>query len=450
MKREQHIPRRTFLKGLGTAMALPLLEAMASTKTFASSVTAAAAPKRMAFVYVPNGMNMVDWTPKATGRGFDLPSILEPLKAHQNDFNILSGLALDGARAHGDGAGDHARANAAFLTGAHPRKTPGADIRAGVSVDQLAAAKVGRETRLPSLEIGCEGNKQAGHCDSGYSCAYQANLAWKTETMPLPPVIDPRQVFERLFGNGIIGETKENQARRKLYQKSILDFVLEDAKELQAQLGASDRRKVAEYLSAVRELEIRIEQAEKFSANLPDYSRPTGVPGGLDGFEKHIQLMYDLLALAFQTDTTRVATFMVAFDGSERTYRNLGISDGHHFLSHHAHDEAKKQKIAQINRFHATQFAYFLDKLKAVKEGEGTLLDNCMVVYGSGIGDGNAHNHDNLPILFAGRGGGDFSTGQHVKASNETPLTNLYVRMLNSMGVPVERFSDSTGPLNFG
>ncbi|MBA4146820.1 MAG: DUF1552 domain-containing protein [Verrucomicrobia bacterium] len=447
MRHSWSIPRRTFLKGLGTALALPVLEAMSpATKVFAST-GARKFPTRMAFVYVPNGVNMADWTPKAVGSNFDLPAILEPLAPHRSEINVLTGLALDGARAHGDGAGDHARANAAFLTGAHPRKTPGADIRAGVSVDQVAVAKLGRETRLPSLEIGCDGNKQAGACDSGYSCAYQANLSWKGESSPMPPELDPRLVFERLFGNGNSGEVKENRERRKRYQKSILDFVLEDAKQLQSNLGYTDRRKLDEYLGAVREMEIRIEQAERFSASQPNFDRPSGIPEGPNGFEKHIKLMADLLALAFETDTTRVASFMIAYDGSNRPYNDIGISEGHHHLSHHQNDQAMIGKIKRINHFHMVQFAYFLDKLKSVKEGEGTLLDNSMIVYGSGIGDGNRHNHDDLPILLAGRGGGAITPGRHIKMEKETPLTNLYLSMLDIMGASAERIGDSTGPL---
>lgn len=448
MNRSWQIPRRRFLKGLGTAVALPLLEAMVPPlQAVASAASAKTSPKRMAFVYVPNGVNMADWTPKNVGTNFDLPMILEPLTEHQKDFMVLSGLAVDGARSHGDGGGDHARANAAFLTGCHPRKTPGADIQAGVSVDQIAAEKIGRETRLPSLEIGCEANRQAGMCDTGYSCAYQANLSWKTPTTPMPPEIDPRSVFERLFGFGSLAETKEARTRRQRHEKSILDFVRDDAKQLQKNLGVTDRRKLDEYLTAVRDLEQRIERAEKFAAALPDFNRPTGIPGGPDGFEKHIRLMYDLLTLAFQTDTTRITSFMIAYDGSNRPYRNIGVPEGHHDLSHHSGDEAKMKKIAQINLFHMKQFAYFLEKLKSIKEGEGTLLDNCMIVYGSAIGDGNAHNHDNLPILLAGRGGGAFKPGQHIKLSKETPLTNLYLTMLDTMEVSAERVGDSTGRL---
>ncbi len=445
MTRKWHIPRRTFLKGLGTAIAVPILDTMmvplklsaANTPTF---------PKRMAFVYIPNGANMEDWTPKTVGPNYELPYILKPLKSVQKDLTVLSGLALDSGRAHGDGTGDHARANATFLTGCHPRKTAGADIKAGVSADQIAAEKIGHQTRFASLEVGCEGNSKAGNCDSNYSCAYQSNISWKTESMPMPCEIDPRLVFERLFSNNSSGEILENRARRQRYRKSILDFVLEDAKQLKTNLGITDQRKLDEYVTAVRETEQRIEKAERFAAATPEFDRPTGIPGGADGFEKHIRLMYDLQALAFQTDTTRISTFMIAFDGSDRSYPSIGVSDGHHTLSHHGNDQEKKKKIAKINHFHASQFAYFLEKLKSIKEGKGTLLDNCMIVYGSGIGDGNAHNHDHLPILLAGNGGG-FTAGRHVKFEKETPLMNLFVSMLDAAGAPVERIGDSTGKL---
>lgn len=448
MHKNWRIQRRTFLRGLGTMMALPMLEAMLPAgKLLAANREQKLYPKRMAFVYVPNGANMADWTPAKVGTDFDLPQILQPLKPHQNELLVLSGLAQDKARAHGDGAGDHARASAAFLTGCQPRKTPGVDIKVGISVDQIAAERLDRETRFRSLELGCESNRQAGNCDSGYSCAYQANISWKGESTPMPPEIDPRLVFERLFANNSSGEISENLARRKRYQKSILDFVLEDARQLQQKLGYTDRRKLDEYLSAVRELEQRIEQAGQFATALPDADRPTGIPGGPDGFEQHIRLMYDLQALAFQTDTTRISTLMVAYDGSNRPYKSIGISEGHHDLSHHGNDETKKQKIAKINHFHSSQFAYFLGKLKAIQEGEGTLLDNCMIVYGSGIGDGNAHNHDNLPVLLAGRGGGTVQSGRHIRFGQETPMTNLYVSMLERMGVSVDRVGDSTGKL---
>lgn len=448
MSTNTHIPRRTFLKGLGTVIALPMLEAMTPPLRALGSdlaTTPKGFPKRMAFIYVPNGANMADWTPKEVGADFQMPYILEPLQPFQKDIQVFTGLAHDKARPNGDGPGDHARASATFLTGCQARKTAGADIKVGVSVDQIAAAQVGKSTRLPSLELSCDRARMAGNCDSGYSCAYSYNISWKSESMPMAPEVDPRLVFERLFLNNSPAEVAENRAKRQRYNKSILDFVLDDAKQLKARLGYTDRRKVDEYMEAIRALELRIQQAEKFASVLPDYSKPTGVP---DQYEEYARLMFDLLALAFQTDSTRVATYILAHDGSNRQYPFIGVPEGHHDLSHHGNDEAKKQKIAKINRFHVTQFAYFLEKLKSTQEGDGTLLDNCMIVYGSGIGDGNRHNHNDLPVLVAGGGGGTMRPGRHVKFNRDVPMTNLYLAMLDRMGVRADRVGDSTGKLD--
>jgi hypothetical protein len=445
MNKNWQIPRRTFLKGLGTTVALPLLESMVpSAKLFAAEAAPKVSPRRMAFVFIPNGANMGEWTPKTLGPNYDLPLILEPLKSVKDDVMVLSGLAHDKARPNGDGAGDHARSSATFLTGAQARKTAGADIKVGISVDQVAAQRIGKETRLPSLELGCDRARLAGNCDSGYSCAYSFNISWKSESTPMPAEVDPRQVFDRLFSNGVSGEFEENRAKRDLYHKSILDFVLEDANRLKSNLGYTDRRKLDEYLTAVRELEQRIERAQKFASALPDKTKPTGIP---QDYEQHIRLLYDVLALAFQTDSTRVSSFIMAHDGSNRPYRFIGVPEGHHDLSHHGGDAAKKEKIAKINQFHMRQFAYFLERLKSIKEGEGTLLDNCMIVYGSGIGDGNAHNHDKLPVLLAGRGAGTLTSGRHVRFERETPMANLYLSMLDWIGAPTERLGDSTGLL---
>jgi hypothetical protein len=442
------LPRRTFLKGLGTTLSLPFLETLApAAKVFAGEANAGPSsvpPRRMAFIYVPNGANMPDWTPKAEGTNYELPYILEPLKAHQEDLQVLSGLAHRKADPNGDGAGDHARASASFLTGMQARKTAAVNIRVGVSVDQVAAAKIGCQTRLPSLELGCDNGQQAGSCDSGYSCAYQFNLAWKTETTPLPPEVDPRQVFDRLFSNGLPGESAKARVRRRITHQSVLDFVLEDARDLRGKLGATDRRKLDEYMTSVREIEQRIEQAEKFAVTDTKFARPAAVPSD---YARHIRLLYDLLALAFQTDSTRVSTFMIAHDGSNRAYPFIGVSDGHHDLSHHGGNAEKKKKIARINQFHVEQFAYFIGKLKSIKEGEGTLLDNCMIVYGSAIADGNDHAHHDLPVLLAGRGGGTLAPGRHVRFAKDTPMTNLYLSMLDRMNVATERLGDSTGRL---
>ena len=448
MNKSWHLPRRTFLRGLGTMIALPALEAMQPAKALAALTKGAAssAPRRMAFVYSPNGMNMADWWPESIGNDYKLSPILEPLQAHKNDFQVLSGLAHTKGRANGDGPGDHARANATFLTGCQARKTAGADIKLGVSVDQIAAQQIGSRTRLPSLELSCDRGRSAGSCDSGYSCAYQFNFAWKTETQPLAPEVDPKQVFERLFAGGKKSDLDQGRILRERYQKSLLDFALEDAKRLKANLGATDQRKLDEYLTAIRELEQRIENAEKFAMAIPATTRPKELPKGYD-YEQHIRLMYDLMVMAFQTDSTRVATFLVAHDGSNRPYPKIGVTEGHHDLSHHGNDEVKKAKMAKINRFHTTQFAYFLDQLKAVKEGDGTLLDNSMIVFGSGLADPNRHAHHDLPILLAGRGGGTLKPGRHVDFPQETPMSNLYLSMLDRMGVTASQVGDSTGKL---
>lgn len=444
MEKSWHIKRRTFLRGLGTSIALPVLDQMLSSKALAAG-DVKAFPKRMAFLYVPNGANMSDWTPKSVGSSFQLPYILKPLQPHQSDLTVLTGLAHDKARANGDGAGDHARANASFLTGCQARKTSGADIKIGVSVDQIAANKIGAGTRFPSLEFSSDGQRLSGNCDSGYSCAYQFNLAWKSENTPAPPESNPRAVFDRLFGNHKKVEMTASRIQRDRYQKSILDFVLEDANSLRGKLGYSDKRKLDEYMTAIREVEQQMNAAAASPVDLPPgYVMPLGKP---NDNEAHLRLMMDMLALAFQTDSTRVITYLLAHDGSNRSYPLLGIKEGHHELSHHGNNEEKKQKIAKINRFHATQLAYLLGKLKAVKEGNGTLLDNCMIVYGSGIGDGNRHNHNDLPVLLLGKGGGTIKPGRHLRFPDNTPMTNLYLAMLDRMGVPAERIGDSTGRL---
>jgi hypothetical protein len=391
-------------------------------------------------------MHMQDWTPKAEGTLTDLPATLEPLKAFKNDINIFSGLALDKARANGDGPGDHARAQASFLTGRQARKTDGADIRIGQSADQWIANHIGDSTKFSSLEIGIEGGRQGGNCDSGYSCAYQSNFSWRDDTTPNAKDIDPKQVFERLFGNG---PTKDdNREKRDRANKSILDFVGEEAKALEGSLGASDKRKMDEYLTAIRELELRIERAREVknskSTFTPDMKVPTSMPKDA---QTHMRLMADLMVLAFQADLTRVCTFPLANDGSNRPYPMLGVPERHHELSHHGNDKKKQEKIQKINKFHIEQVAYLLEKLKSVKEGDKTLLDQVMLVYGSGIGDGNRHNHDELPILFGGHGGGTIKCGQHVRFKRDTPLMNLYLAMFERLGCPTKSFGDSTGVL---
>ncbi|HTU92780.1 MAG TPA: DUF1552 domain-containing protein [Gemmataceae bacterium] len=438
-----HVSRRTVLKGMGAMVALPWLEAMMPRSLLGASA-AATAPRRMAFLYVPNGIDMANWTPAAEGALTALPPTLKPLAPFQKELLVFSGLTLDKARPNGDGPGDHARAMAAFLTGSQPRKTHGADIRVGISIDQLAAQKIGKTTRFASLEIGCEGGKNSGNCDSGYSCAYSANLAWRNESSPVAKEINPRLVFERLFS--VPGKDDDKARRRESYKHSILDFVGEDARSLKNRLGGPDQHKLEEYLTGIREIEqrlVRIEQTADIAAPA-GATRPTGIP---KDYREHLRLMADMMALAFQADLTRLATFVFANDGSNRSYRDYGVPDGHHDMSHHRRLPERMAKVQKINQFHIEQFAYLLGKLKSVKEGDGTLLDNCMIVYGSGISDGNRHNHNDLPILLAGKGGGTLKTGRHLRYPKETPLMNLYLCMLDRVGIHVDSFGDSKGRL---
>ncbi len=449
MNHDWEITRRTALRGLGTALSLPLLNSMFPSLARAAAGPVGGAPVtplRMAFIYVPNGKHMQDWTPATEGENFELPATLEPLHNVKNDFCVVTGLTQKTANANGDGPGDHARALASFLTGAQARKTHGADIRAGVSVDQVAANEVGRYTRFASLELGCDAGAQSGNCDSGYSCAYSSNISWKSESTPMAKEVNPKLAFERLFTNGRPGESAEARAKRDRYNMSVLDFVRDDAQSLRAKLGVTDQRKLDEYLTAVRELEVRIARADKggISDAAASVTRPAGIP---KDYGEHIRLMEDLMVLAFQGDVTRISTMVIANEGSNRSYSFIDVPEGHHDLSHHGSDKKKLEKIQKINRFHITQFAHLLERLKAIKEGEGTLLDNCMIVYGSGIGDGNAHNHDNLPILLAGGGAGTLKTGRHIKYENGTPLNNLYLEMLDRVGVKRDQLGDSTGRL---
>jgi hypothetical protein len=447
MSKNWQIPRRTFLRGMGTAIALPVLEAMIPPVRVlgetAGAATPPALPKRMAFVYVPNGINMACWTPKGAGTDYELSPTLQPLAAHKADMTVISGLTHQKAFGNGDGGGDHARGTATYLTGCQAKKSA-SDIHIGVSVDQVAANAVGDQTRFASLELSCDRGQEAGSCDSGYSCAYQFNISWRSETQPMNPEIEPKEVFERLFRGGSIEESMEARARRERYDKSVLDFVLDRAKTLQSNLGTTDRRKLDEYLSAVRDVERRIQQNGKMPVNVSD--SVLGDPNADYTFERHMRLMFDLQVLAFQTDTTRVSTFLVSHDGGNRPYPFAGVPQGHHHISHHRNQQESLDKLAKIDRWHTTQFAYFLERLKSVKEGEGTLLDNCMVIYGAGISDGNEHSHANLPTILAGRAGGTITQGRHLKVDG-VPMTNLYTAMLDRMGVHVDRFGDSTGKL---
>ncbi|MDB5339072.1 MAG: hypothetical protein JWN70_4691 [Planctomycetaceae bacterium] len=444
MNPSNKLSRRTVLRSMGgVAVSLPWLEAMGPVTAWSDEPAAPGktVPNRMAFIYVPNGKNMDDWTPKTEGADFELPAILQPLASVKDKLLVLSGLTADKARPHGDGGGDHARALAAFLTGAQPRKTDGTDIRVGVSVDQIAASRIGEKTRLASLEIGCEQGAMAGNCDSGYSCVYSSTMSWRSATQPLPKEVNPKLVFERLFASA----PDANRAKRDARRKSILDFVSQDSKDLTGRLGRNDVRKLDEYFSAIRDIELRIERAEKLPPiKAPDYAAPAGIPAAYD---EHIRLMCDLVVLAFQADVTRVVSFVLANEGSNKPYPFIDVPEGHHDLSHHGGDDAKKAKIRQINLFHTKQLAYLLEKLKSTPEGDGSLLDHAMVAYGSGNSDGNAHNHDNLPILVAGGGCGTLKTGRHIRYTNETPLNNLWVSMLNRMEVDLTQIGDSTGGL---
>jgi hypothetical protein len=434
------LPRRTFLRGVGAAVALPFLDSM--VPAFAAP-GAGKPPVRMAFVYVPNGIDMRNWNPGYEGKLQDLPRILKPLDPYKDKINVLGNLTHNAGRALLDGAGDHGRCCAAYLTGIQPRKTM-VDIKAGVSFDQVVASEVGKNTRFPSLEVGMEDARQAGDCDSGYSCAYTNNLAWRSDTQPLPPILNPRILFERLFGSGT-PMTPEARARQSKYRRSILDFVSDDTRTLEADLGPSDRRKLDQYLSSIREVEQQLEKAEKDDKQIdPGMDKPYGMPAD---FAEHFRLMTNMMTIAFQADQTRIISFLVTKEGSSRAYREIGIPDGHHPLTHHRNQAVLMEKVAQINTYHVQQFAGWIEKLNSIKEGDGTLLDNSMIVYGAGLSDGNRHLHEDLPTLVAGRAGGKFQTGRSIIYRRETPMCNLFLTMMDRMGVPTEHFGDSTGPI---
>ncbi len=442
------ISRRGVLRGMGVCMALPYLESLAPRGfKAAASELAGAAPVRLGFVFMPNGVNYPAWAPVA-GAGateFTLSPTLEAMAGVRQHVNVVSGLTLKKARANGDGPGDHARSSASFLTGQQARKTAGNDIHNGISIDQLAARDLGKMTRLPSLELGCEHGPAAGNCDSGYSCAYSSNISWRDESTPMAKVVDPAVAFERLFGDATqAAAAQERLARRK----SILDFVLADSRALEGRLGSGDRRKLDQFQTSVREIELRIERARLDSKpqKLPDTPAPAGIP---DKISEHMDLMYDMMLLAFQTDTTRVSTLMLAVDGSNRTFPELGIKDGHHHLSHHQNNQEMVDQIRKIDRFHVERFTRFVERMARTPDGEtgGSLLDNSLILLGGGISDGNRHNHENLPILLAGKGGGGVATGRFIETPAETPLCNLYLSMLELAGCPHPEFADSTGPL---
>ena len=429
------ISRRSVLRGLGVSLSLPALESFGRSGTHEI-------PLRMGFTYIPNGVIMDEWRPQETGKLTELPNSLKPLQNHTNDFQVMSGLDHTKAYANGDGGGDHARANATFLTGCQARKTAGKDIKVGVSVDQIAAEAIGDRTKLGSLELSCDGVRRSGKCDSGYSCAYQYNLSWKTESMPMVPESNPRLVFERLFGNASSSLDRQSQIKRRALNKSILDFALDAARGLNDRLSQMDQDKLDEYFSSVRELEKRIEREEKNGDHLPLIKSPDGIP---DNYREHIRLMFDMMSLAFQSDSTRISSFLLAHDGSNRSFRDIGVPEGHHSLSHHKNNPDKIKKLARIDQFYSEQFAYFLQNLSTAKEVDGSrLIDHCMIVFGGGISDGNRHRHSDLPVLLAGGHAHGLSTGRHVDYDS-VPMTNLYLGILDKVGVNASQVGDSTG-----
>jgi hypothetical protein len=441
----KHLSRRTILRGVGTALALPWLDAMMPAAKAAKS-TAAAPAVRLAFVYVPNGIIPGAWTPTVEGTNFEFTRTMKALEPFREHVVVVSGLAQINGRALGDGAGDHARAGATWLTGVHPKKTEGAGIHAGISADQVAAKEFGKSTQFASLEIGLESPSLAGGCDSGYSCAYSNTISWRGPTTPNPVEINPRAVFERLFGEG---DSTDPKARLKNFkeQGSLLDYITGDIDRMETNLGPRDRGKLTEYLDSIRDVERRIQMAEEQndSMKVPLIERPAGVPAE---FEDHAKLMMDLQAIAFQADLTRVITFMMAREGSDRSYRQIGISDGHHPLTHHQNDPEKIEKVTQINTYHVKMLAYYLEKLRSTPDGDGSLLDHSMILYGSSICDGNAHTHHDLPLVLVGGAAGQLKGGRHLRYPKETPMNNLLLTILDKAKVPVpEKLGDSTGEL---
>ena len=440
------LPRRTFLRGAGAAIALPLLDAMVPALAQSTAPTA----KRIGFVYMPNGVAMnFDginfWTPKTTGRNFELSRILTPLAPYKDVLTVVSGLAHHQADAQDDGAnGDHTRATISWLSGARAKRTEGADVESGISADQVAAAVLGKDTPLPSLELAIDLNFLSGQCENSYACAYLNTLAWRSSTSPLPTENNPRIVFERLFGNG--GSTEQRVALAH-ENRSILDSVTEDFARLARTLGPADRTQVDSYLEAVREVERRIAAVENLGADagLPALERPRGIP---EVFGDHVKLMYELQWLAFQADMTRVVTFMLGRELNFRTYPEIGVNEGHHGLSHHGDRPEQIEKVARINTYQADLFAWFLSKLQSTPDGDGTLLDHSLFLYGASLSNPNLHAHYDLPLTLVGGAGGALKGNRHLVFPAETPMTNLLLAMLDKVGVPTASLGDSTGPLS--
>jgi hypothetical protein len=441
------LPRRTFLRGAGAMLGLPVLGAM--MPALATAQTATPSARRLGFVYGPNGIarnfkGINYWTPKTEGANFELSTILTPLAPYRDRMMVVSGLAQHQADAFDDGAnGDHTRGTSSWLTGVHPKRTEGADVRNGISADQLGAAQLGKNTALPSLELAIDLNFLGGQCENSYSCSYMNTLAWSSATSPLPTENNPRIVFERLFGDGGTSAQRLRQARAN---RTILDSVMEDFHKLQQSLGPADRSTVSDYVDAVQEVERRIQSAETHGAksDFPTLERPSGIP---ERFDEHVKLMYELQWLAFRSDTTRVVTFMLGRELNFRTYPEIGITEGHHGLSHHGDNPAQIEKLARLNTYQATLFAWFLEKLQSTSDGDGTLLDHSFFLYGAGLSNPNLHAHYDLPLAVLGgpvRPGG----GRHVVYKDETPMTNLLLGLLDRVDVRVEKLGDSTGRID--
>jgi hypothetical protein len=433
------LPRRTFLRGLGATIALPLLDAM-----FPALAAAPAPVRRLGFVYIPNGAIMDKWTPATEGAAFELPLTLAPLAPFRDQLVIVSGLEQANAYGIGDGSGDHSRAGAAWLSGVHPKHTEGADIRGGTTADQIAAAALGKDTQLPSLELGLDLLENVGMCENGYSCVYLNTISWRTPTTPVFPEPNPRVAFERLFGTG---GTAEERAVRLAEDRSILDSVSDAIARLKSTLGVSDRARVSEYLDAVRDIEQRIQKAEVQNSESPLAlpERPVGIP---ENWEDHARLMFDIQVAAYQADVTRVISFMLGRELNGTVYPNSGVPDGHHNITHHRYDPVKVAKVEKINAYHMTLFCeYYLDKLRKTPDGDGSLLDHTLLLYGGGISDGNLHDHSNLPLLMIGGSAGRLKGGRHLKYPDKTPMTNLLVTVLDKAGIPLEQLGDSTGRL---
>jgi hypothetical protein len=432
------LDRRSFLRGVGATLALPLLDAMSP----AFAATRKAVP-RLSFMYTPNGANMAQWTPAGSGKGFTFSPTLKSLEPFRERVNVLSGLALHSADRMNDGAGDHSRATGAFLSGCHAKRTQGADLFLGITADQIAAKSLGKDNLLPSLELGIDDRKVSPLCDEGYTCTYSNTLSWSSATTPLPVENDPRLVFERLFGEG--GDAKQRGIRLR-ENRSILDSVTGEMKQLQASLGTPDRQRVDQYFDAIRQVELRLQRVEAQNSESPTFvtgmSRPLGAP---EKFEDHIRLMFDLQVLAFQSDITRITTLMFAGERSGRSYPQAGVPDSHHSVSHHDNNPEKLAKVARIDTFHVQQLAYFLGKLHDTPDGDGTLLDNSMLMYGAGISNGNVHDHSPLPVLLCGGGAGKLEGGRHIAYKNEPPLSNVLRSVLDQVDVHIDRLGESTG-----